>query len=81
MEQKGSIQNIRKAFQVVVEVRKELEPLLEAPEGKTEFEKDKQRKKLSDIKKQLKIASKFAVIEAQKMYKLFCCFVFGKVQM
>jgi len=36
LEQKGTIQDVRKAFKVVVEVRKEIEPLLEAQEGKTD---------------------------------------------
>jgi hypothetical protein len=40
LEQKGTNQDLRKAFQVVVEVRKELEPLLKAHEGKTEIKKD-----------------------------------------
>jgi hypothetical protein len=75
LEQKGTIQDVRKAFQVVVEVRKEIEPLLEAQEGKTEFKKDELRKNLSEIKKQLKTVHELKVTEALKTYKLFRCFV------
>jgi hypothetical protein len=54
LEQKGTIQDFEKAFQVVLEVRKQLEPLLGTPEGETKTEKDELRKKLSAIKEDLK---------------------------
>jgi hypothetical protein len=50
LEQKGAVQDVGKAFQAVFEVRKQLEWLLESPEGKTKTETDEQRKKLSVIK-------------------------------
>jgi hypothetical protein len=34
LEQKGTVEDVGKAFGVIVEVRKQLEPLLKAPEGK-----------------------------------------------
>jgi hypothetical protein len=46
LEQKGTFQDVGKAFQVVVEVKKQMEQLLEIQEGKTETEKDEQRKVL-----------------------------------
>ncbi len=62
-------------------MRKEIELLLKAQEGKTEFKKDEQRKKLSKIKKQLKTSRMLAVTEALKVYKPFCCFIVSKAQM
>jgi hypothetical protein len=39
LEQKGTIQDLRKAFQAVLKVRKQMELLLKAPEGKTKTKK------------------------------------------
>ncbi len=80
LEQKQTIQDIRKAVQVVVEVRKEIELLLKAQEGETEFKKDEHMKKLSKIKKQHMTSCKLAVTEALKAYTLFPSFNVGKVQ-
>jgi hypothetical protein len=44
LQQKGTVQDVGKAFGAVVEVRKRLELLLEAPEGKTKAEKDEKGK-------------------------------------
>jgi hypothetical protein len=73
------VQDVGKAFQAVVEVRKQLELLLEAPEGETKTKEDEQRKKLSAIKADLKAACKLAVAETLAAYKLFCCIVVGEV--
>jgi hypothetical protein len=81
LEQKGTIQDVGKAFGAKVKIRKQLELLLKAPEGKTVAKKDEQRKKLSTIKEDLKAACKLAVAEILKAYKLFCCFVVGEAQM
>ncbi len=43
LEQKVTDQDVRKAFQVVVEVRKELEPLLEAQKDTTEYKNEEQK--------------------------------------
>jgi hypothetical protein len=67
LEQKGTIKDIVKVFQAIVEVRKQLEPLLEAPEGKTKTKKEKQRKKLSAIKEDLKAARKLVIAETLKV--------------
>jgi hypothetical protein len=45
-EQKGTDKDVRKAFQVAVEMRKELEPLLQAQDNKTEFEKEEHKNKV-----------------------------------
>ena len=66
LEQKGTVQDVGKAFGAVVKVRKQLELLIKAPEGKTKAEKDEQRKKLSMIKEDLKAACKIAVAEKLK---------------
>ncbi len=39
------------------------------------------KNKLNEFKETLKAKKNFAVAEAQKAYKLFCCFVIGKAQM
>jgi hypothetical protein len=74
LEQKETVQDVGKAFQAVLELRKQLEPLSKAPEGKTKAKKNEQRKKLFEIKEDLK-----ATAETLKVYKLFRCFVVGKV--
>ncbi len=61
-------QDVKKAFQVLVEVRKELQPLLEFPDDKTETAKEERKKKLLEIKKTLKTKQNFAIAEAQKVY-------------
>jgi hypothetical protein len=50
LEQKETVQDAGKAFQAILEVRKQLELLLEAPQGQTKVKKNEQRKKLSAIK-------------------------------
>jgi hypothetical protein len=81
LEQKGTIQDVGKAFGAIVEVRKQLELLLEALERKRNAEKYEQRKKLSAIKEDLKAACKLVVVETLKAYELFRCFVvIGEVQ-
>jgi hypothetical protein len=46
-----------------------------------ELEKEEQKKKLLDVKKTLKTAHDLPVAETLKVYELFCCSVFVKVQM
>jgi hypothetical protein len=61
---------------------KHLGPSLKAPkEGKMKAEKDKQKKKLSTIKEDLKTDHKLAGVETLKAYELFHCFVVGEAQM
>ena len=68
LEQKGTIQDIGKAFGTVSEVRKQLELLLEAPKkGKAKAEQDKRKKKLSGIKEDLKTNRKLAGAETLKL--------------
>jgi hypothetical protein len=61
LEQKGPDQDVKKSFQVVVEVRNELEPLLDAPDNETESEKEECKKKLLDSKETLKTKCNLAV--------------------
>jgi hypothetical protein len=61
LSQKRTDQDAKKASQVVVEVRKELELLLQAQDNKTEFKKEEQKKKLLNIKKTLKNVRDLAV--------------------
>ncbi len=71
LEQKGTIQDVGKAFGAVLKVREQLEPHLEAPkEGKTKAEKYKQKQKLSAIKEDLKAARKLAGVEILKGYPI-----------
>jgi hypothetical protein len=83
LKRKGTDQDVKKAFQVVVEVRSEegARTALETQDNKTELEKEECKKKLLDIKKTLKTKRNLAVAEALKAYKLFCCFVVGKARM
>jgi hypothetical protein len=80
IEQKGTEQDVRKAFQALVEVRREMKPLFESPDDETEAEKEEQKQKLLKYKEILKVKKSVAVAEAQKAYKLFLCFVIGKLQ-
>jgi hypothetical protein len=60
LEQKGTNKDVGKAFEAVAEVRKQLELLLKAPkDGEMRADKDKQKRKLSAIKEELKTAHKF----------------------
>jgi hypothetical protein len=53
IEQKGTAQDVEKAFEVLVEVRREMQPLLKFPDNKTESEKEEHKKKLLKFKKTL----------------------------
>jgi hypothetical protein len=64
----------------LVEVRRELQPLLKFLDKKTEATKEECKKKLLKYKKVLKIKCNFTFAEAQKAYKLFRCFVVGEAQ-
>jgi hypothetical protein len=77
IKQKGTEQDVKKAFEVLVVVRREMKPLLEFPDNETDSEKEEHKKKLLKYKKVLKAKRNLAVAEAQKAYKLFCCFVVG----
>jgi hypothetical protein len=66
IEQRGTEQDVRKAFQALVEVRREMKPLFEFPEDETEAEKKDQKQKLLEYKEILKAKKSVAVAEAQK---------------
>jgi hypothetical protein len=81
IEQKGTERDVKKAFEVLVAVRREMKPLFEFPDNKTEAKKEEQKKKLLKYNDILKAKKDIVVAEAQKAYKLFCCFVAGEMQM
>jgi hypothetical protein len=65
IKQKGMDQDIKKeAFEVPVQVRRELQPLLKASDDKTEIKKEEHKKELLDFKKVLKTKRNFAIVEA-----------------
>ncbi len=64
IEQKGTEQDVKKAFEVLVEVRREMRPLLEFPDNKMESKKEECKKKLLEFKKNFKTKCNFAVAEA-----------------
>jgi hypothetical protein len=57
-----------------------MNPLFNFFDDKTATEKEAQKKKLNECKEAFKAKKDIAVTVAQKAYKLFCCFVVGKVQ-
>jgi hypothetical protein len=80
VEQKGTAAEVNTVFAAFVVVRKEMSPLLEFSDDETTNEKEARKKKLNDLKEALKAKKDVAVEKAQKAYKLFRCFVVGKVQ-
>jgi hypothetical protein len=54
IKQIGTEQDVKKAFEVLVAVRREMKPLFELPDVKTESEKEDQMKKLLEYKEILK---------------------------
>jgi hypothetical protein len=77
IEQKGMALDITKAFHALVEVRREMTPLFEFPEDKTEAEKEIWKQSLSKYKEILKAKRSDMAAEAQKAYEVFCCFIVG----
>ncbi len=51
IEQKGTTQDVKKAFEVLVELRREMQPLLEFPDNKMEIKKEERKNKLLEFKK------------------------------
>jgi hypothetical protein len=80
VEQKGTADKVKEAFAALVKVRKERSPFFYFPEDKTVAKKEARKKKLSNLNKSLKAKKSFAVDQAQKAYKLFCCFVVGEAR-
>jgi hypothetical protein len=78
VEQKGTAAKVKEAYTVLVKVRKEMSPFFNFPEDKTVAKKEARKKKLSNLNESLKAKKSFVVEQAQKAYKLFCCFVVGK---
>jgi hypothetical protein len=80
VEQKGTAAEVKEAFAALVKVRNEMSPFFNFPEDKTVAKKEARKKKLSNLNKSLTAKKSFAVNQAQKAYKLICCFVVGKAQ-
>jgi hypothetical protein len=78
VKKKGTAAEVQKAFAALVAVRKETSPYFNFPEDETPTKKKVRKKKLSNLNKSLKAKKPFVVDQAQKAYKLFCCFVVGK---
>jgi hypothetical protein len=80
VEYKGTAAKVKEAFAALVVLGKELSPDFNFPKDATPTVKKSRKKKLTELNKSLKAKKSFAVKQAQKAYKLFCCFVIGKVQ-
>ncbi len=65
----------------MVEVRREMGPLIEYTDDKTESKKEERKKNLLKHKKVLKTKRNLAVTEAQKACELFRCFINGESRM
>ncbi len=78
VEWKGTAAKVKEAFTALVKVRMEMSPFFNFPEDKTVAEKEARKKKLSNLNESLKVKKSFAVEQAQKVYKLFHCFVVGE---
>ncbi len=78
VEQNGTAAEVKEAFAALVKVRKEMSPFFIFSEDETPAKKEARKKKLANLNKSLKARKSFAVDQAQKAYKLFCCFVGGK---
>jgi hypothetical protein len=80
VKQKGTVAKVKEAFAVLVKVRKEVSPFFNFPEDETAAKKEARKKKLSNLNESLKAKKSFTVNQAQKAYKLFGCFVIGKMR-
>jgi hypothetical protein len=80
IEQKGMETDVRKAFQALVAVRREMKPLFDFPDDKTEAEKQDWKQKLLKYKEILKAKKNVTVAEAQKALKVFRCFIVGNLR-
>jgi hypothetical protein len=80
VKQKGTAAKVKEAFIALVAVRKEMSPLFEFPDNETATKKEARKKKLNKLKEALKAKKDITVVEAQKAFKLFHCFVVSKAQ-
>jgi hypothetical protein len=68
VEQKGTAAKVKEAFEALVAVRKEMNPLFEFPNNKTATKKEARKKKLNNLQETLKAKKDIAVAVAQKAY-------------
>jgi hypothetical protein len=57
-----------------------MKPYFEFPEDKTETAKEIQKQTLSKYKEILKVKKSFTIVETQRAYKMFDCFIVGDPQ-
>jgi hypothetical protein len=70
IEQKGTEQDVKKAFEVFVEVRREIQPLLEFPDNKTDSKKEEHKNKLLSTRKSLRPS---AILQLQRPRRHTSC--------
>jgi hypothetical protein len=80
IKQKRMEMDVKNVFQALVVVRREMKPLFEFPDHKTEAEKQVWKQRLLEYKEILKTKKSVTVTEAHKAYEVFCCFVVGNLQ-
>ncbi len=73
IKEKGTEQDVKKAFEVLFEVRRELKPLFKFPKDKTESKKEEQKQKLFEYEKVLK--AKRDLARSQKLRRRMSCFI------
>jgi hypothetical protein len=66
IEQKGMETDVRKAFQALIEVRREIKPLFKFPDDEKEAKKQDWKQKLLEYKEILKAKKSVTIAEAQK---------------
>jgi hypothetical protein len=80
IEQKGMEMDVRKAFQALVEVRREMKPLFEFPDDETEAKKQVWKQRFLEYNEILMAKKSVAVAEGWKSYEVLRCFVVGNLQ-
>jgi hypothetical protein len=81
LDQKGTKIDILKAFKVVKEATKKLEPLATAlPSDVTKSEKEEQKLQITTVKEDLQKAREVAIAEITKTYELICNYFVGEAR-
>ncbi len=77
IKQKGIASEIKVAWEVMVEVRREMKPCFLFPEDESKAVKEVRKQTLSKNKEILEAKKKIGNTETQKTNKMLCCFVVG----
>jgi hypothetical protein len=80
IKQKEMVSDIKKAWEAIAKVRREMKPYFEFPEDETEVAKEIWKQTLSKYKEILKAKKSVAIAETLKAYEMFRCFVVGNPQ-